>query len=118
MFSALIGFLVFAGFGAAMILQPQLLTRVTNLELSTPEARNEARSAYGGLGAGLAFAFFIALVYSPWRQPILLTAGLAMWGMAGARGYASWLERPTSPNIWIALAAEGVLGLLFIFFAG
>jgi hypothetical protein len=118
MFSALIGFLLFAAFGAAMILQPQLLTRLTNLELSTPEARNEARSAYGGLAAGLALAFFIALVYSPWRQPILLTAGLGMWGAAGARGYASWLERPTSPNIWIALAVEGVLGLLFIFFAG
>ena len=118
MISALLGFVLFAALGAVLILQPQYLTRLTNLELSTPESRNEARSAYGGFGVGLALAFFIALVYSPWRQPILLTAGLMLWAMAGARGYSSWLERPTTPNIWIALAAEGVLGLLFIFFAG
>jgi hypothetical protein len=118
MISTFLGLVLFAGLGAVMLLQPQYLTRLTAQELSTPEARNEARATYGGMGIGLAIAFFIALVYSPWRQPILLTTGLMMWGMAGARGYASWLERPTTPTVWMALGAEAFLGLLFIFFAG
>jgi hypothetical protein len=118
MFASTIGFLFFGAMGAAMIWQPQYITRLTGLELSTVDSRNETRAVYGGLGAGLALAFFIAMVYSPWRQPIALVAGLAMLGMSGARGYSAWLERPSSPLIWGFMGIEALLAVIFIFFAG
>jgi hypothetical protein len=45
----------------------------------------------------------------------MFTTGLALMGMAAGRGYAAWLERPTSPIIWGLLAGEAVLGLMIFF---
>lgn len=116
MLAALIGLVASAGFAALMILQPQTLTRITGQELTTPEARNEARATYGGMGVGLALAFFIALVYSPWRTAIGWTIGLMLLGMAGVRGYSWYSDRTTSNTILILIGVDAVLGLVFAFF--
>jgi hypothetical protein len=114
MFSLTIGFLLFAAMGGVMLWRPEYLTRVTNLELSTPESRNEARAVYGGFGVAIALALFVAMV-SDLRGGIMFAVGLALIGMAAGRGYAAWLERPTSPIIWGLLAGEALLGLMIFF---
>jgi Domain of unknown function (DUF4345) len=118
MLSLTLGLILFAAMGGVMIWRPQYLSRVTNLELSTPESRNEARAAYGGLGVGVALALLVAMISLDLRGGIMLTTGLALIGMAGARGYASWLERPTNPIIWGLLAGEAILGLMLFFRVG
>lgn len=115
MVSLTIGFLFFAAMGGALLWRPQYITRVTNIELSTPESRSETRAIYGGFGAAIALALFVAMVYSDLRGGIMFTTGLALLGMAGGRGYAAWLERPTNPIIWGLLAGEAVLGLMLFF---
>lgn len=118
MLASLIGLLVFAAMGGALIWQPQLLTRLIGQELTTPEAKNEVRAVYGGVGIGAALAFFIGIVYSPWRQAIAVTIGLILLAMAGARGYSWWLERTTSPLVYALMGGEAVLGLMLVFFNG
>jgi Domain of unknown function (DUF4345) len=118
MVSLTIGFLLFAAMGGALLWRPQYITRVTNIELSTAESRSETRAIYGGFGAAIAIALFIAMVWEPLRGGIMLTTGLALLGMAGGRGYAAWLERPTNPIIWGLLAGEAVLGLMLFFRVG
>ncbi|MBP6013864.1 MAG: DUF4345 family protein [Alphaproteobacteria bacterium] len=113
--SLYLGFLLFAAMGGALLWQPQYLTRVTGLELSTVESRNEVRAVYGGFGIAAALALFIALVWSPLRGGICLALGLALIGMAAGRGYSAWLERPSNNLIWGLLGAESVLGLMLMF---
>jgi len=115
MFSLIIGFLLFAAMGAVMLWRPEYLSQVTGLELSTPESRSEARAVYGGFGVAMALALFTAIVYSDFRGGIMYTTGLVLIGMAAGRGYAAWLERPTSPLIWGLLAGEAILGLMIFF---
>ena len=113
--SLYLGQLLFAAMGAGLLWRPQYLTRLTNVELTTIEARNEVRAVYGGFGIAMAIALFIALVWSPLRAGITLTIGLALLGMAAGRGYSVWLERPSSTLIWVFLGGEAVLGLLLLF---
>ena len=115
LFSVYICFLLFAAMGATLLIWPEAIARVTNQEPTTPEARNEVRAVYGGFGVAASLALFIALVWSPLRAGICVALGLALMGMAGGRGYAAWLERPTSNIIWGLLAAEAVLGFLLTF---
>jgi hypothetical protein len=114
-FSLLIGFVLFAAMGATLLIWPEALARVTNQEPATPESRNEIRAVYGGFGIAIALALFVAMVYSDYRGGIMLTVGLALIGMAGGRGYAAYLERPTSNIIWGLLGAEALLGLIILF---
>jgi len=113
--SLYLAFLLFAAMGAALLWQPQYVSRLTNVELATIEARNEARAVYGGFGVAMALALFIGLVYSPLRAGICVTIGLALIGMAAARGYSLYLERTSSTMIWGFLAGEAILGLLLFF---
>ena len=115
MFSLTIAFLLFAAMGVALLWRPQYITRVTNIELSTPESRSETRAIYGGFGVAIALALFVAMVYSDFRPGIMFATGLALIGMAGGRGYSAWLERPTNMIIWGLMAGEAVLGLLLFF---
>ena len=115
MFSLTIGLLLFAAMGAVMLWRPEYLTQVTGVELSTPEARSEARAVYGGFGVAVALALFTAIVYSDFRGGIMYTTGLMLLGMAAGRGYSAWLERPTSPVIWGLLAGEAILGFMIFF---
>ena len=115
MFSLTIGLLLFAAMGAVMLWRPEYLTQVTGVELSTPEARSEARAVYGGFGVAVALALFTALVYSDFRGGIMYTTGLMLLGMAAGRGYSAWLERPTTPVIWGLLAGEAILGFMIFF---
>ena len=118
MFSLTIAFLLFAAMGGLMLWRPQYITRVTNIELSTPESRSETRAVYGGFGAAIALALFVAMVYSDLRGGIMFTTGLALIGMAAGRGYSAWLERPTNNIIWGLLGGEAVLGILLFFRIG
>jgi len=113
--SLYLGLVLFAAMGAGLLWQPQYLTRLTNVELSTLESRNEVRAVYGGFGIAMALALFIALVWSPLRGGITLTIGLALIGMAAGRGYSAWLERPSSTMIWGFLIGEAILGILLFF---
>ena len=113
--SLYLGFILFAAMGAGLLWQPQYLTRLTGVELTTIESRNEVRAVYGGFGAAMALALFLALVYSPLRPGICLTIGLALIGMAAGRGYSWWLERTSSPMVWGFFGGELLLGILLFF---
>lgn len=113
--SLFIAFAVFAAMGGALLWKPEYLTRLTGVELSTIESRNEVRAVYGGFGVAMAIAMFIAMVYSPLSGGILLTSGLALIGMAAGRGYSAWLEMPTNVLIWVFLGLEALLGLMLFF---
>ena len=113
--SLFLAFLLFAAMGGVMLWKPEYLTRLTGVELSTIESRNEARAVYGGFGVAMAIAMFIAMVYSPLSGGILLTSGLALIGMAAGRGYSAWLEMPTNSLVWVFLGVEAVLGLMLFF---
>lgn len=113
--SLYLGLVLFAAMGAGLLWQPQYLTRLTNVELTTVESRNEVRAVYGGFGVAMALALFIALVWSPLRPGICLTIGLALIGMAAGRGYSLWLERTSSTMVWGFLAGEAVLGVMLFF---
>ena len=118
MLSLTIGLILFAAMGGVMLWQPQYITRVTNIELSTPESRSETRAVYGGFGIAMALALLVAMISMDLRGGIMLTAGLSLIGMACGRGYAAWLERPTSPIIWGLLGGEAILGLMLFFRVG
>jgi hypothetical protein len=113
--SLYLGFILFAAMGAGLLWQPQYLTRLTGVELTTIESRNEARAVYGGFGVAMAIALFIALVWSPLRSGICLTIGLALIGMAAGRGYSWYLERTSNTMIWGFLIGEAILGLMLFF---
>jgi hypothetical protein len=112
--SLFLAFVLFGAMGGALLWRPEYVTRLTNVELTTIESRNEVRAVYGGFGIAMAIAMFIAVVYSPLRGGIMLTAGLALLGMAAGRGYSAWLERP-STMIWAFLGIEALLGLMLFF---
>ena len=113
--STFLAFTLFAAMGGVMLWKPEDLTRLTGVELSTVESRNEARAVYGGFGVAMALAMFIAMVYSPLSGGILLTSGLALIGMAAGRGYSAWLEMPANSLIWVFLGIESLLGLMLFF---
>jgi hypothetical protein len=113
--SLFIAFLLFAAMGAALLWRPEYLTRLTGVDLSTVESRNEVRAVYGGFGIAMALAMFIAMVYEPLRGGIMMTTGLALIGMAAGRGYSVWLEPPTNNLVWVFLGLEAVLGLMVFF---
>lgn len=113
--SLFLAFALFAVMGAALLWKPEYLTRLTGVELTTVESRNEVRAVYGGFGVAMAIAMFIAMVYSPLSGGIMLTSGLALIGMAAGRGYSAWLEMPTNSLIWVFLGIEALLGLMLFF---
>src|SRR5262245_57490840 len=112
--SLFLAFLLFAAMGGALLWRPEFLTRLTNVELTTIESRNEVRAVYGGFGIAMAIALLIAAIFSHLYQGILMTIGLALIGMAAGRGYSAWLERP-SAMVWAFLALEAVLGIMLFF---
>lgn len=113
--SLYLGLVLFAAMGAALLWQPEYLSRLTNVELTTVESRNEVRAVYGGFGIAMALALIIALVWSPLSPGICITIALALMGMAAGRGYSWYLEPTSSPMIWGFLVGEAVLGLLLFF---
>ncbi|MEQ1863333.1 MAG: DUF4345 family protein [Micropepsaceae bacterium] len=118
MLSLTLGLILFAAMGGVLLWQPQYITRVTNVELSTPESRSEARAVYGGFGVAMALALLVAMISLDLRGGIMMTAGLSLIGMAAGRGYSAWLERPTNPIIWGLLGGEAILGLMLFFRVG
>lgn len=113
--SLFLAFLLFAAMGGLLLWKPEYLTRLTGVELTTIESRNEVRAVYGGFGVAMAIAMFIAMVYSPLSGGILLTSGLALIGMAAGRGYSAWLEMPSNTLVWVFLGVEALLGLMLFF---
>jgi len=113
--SLFIAFALFAAMGGVMLWKPEYLTRLTGVELSTIESRNEARAVYGGFGVAMALAILIGMISLDLRSGVMLTSGLALIGMAAGRGYSAWLEMPTNSLIWAFLGLEALLGLMLFF---
>jgi hypothetical protein len=113
--SLFIAFILFAAMGAGLIWKPEYVSRLTGVELTTVESRNEVRAVYGGFGVAMAIAMFIAMVSTGLRGGIMVTTGLALIGMAAGRGYSIWLERPANNLIYAFLGLEAVIGLMVFF---
>lgn len=112
--SLFLAFVLFAAMGGALLWKPEYLTRLTNVELTTIESRNEVRAVYGGFGIAMALALLLAAIFSHLYQGVMLTAGLALIGMAAGRAYSAWLETPPM-MVWVFLGIEAVLGVMLFF---
>lgn len=97
--------LVFGGFGAWLLVQPQALSAL-GIELATPAARTEIRGFYGGLELGLAGFFAVAALRPAWFRPALVVQVCALGGIAAGRLVGFALDGPPEALLLALLAAE------------
>jgi Domain of unknown function (DUF4345) len=97
----------FAGFGIALLVKPDLLSKV-DIELRSDTARAEVRAMYGGMEIGLAVFFALCATKRKWHRPGLWaqTAGLGGLSLGRTLGIALSAER--RPLLLALLAAEGL----------
>lgn len=76
--------LVYAGFGAVMLVAPEVLGAV-GIELRSAAARTEVRSIYGGLELGLALFLGLSAARGRWLEPALVVQAATLGGAALGR---------------------------------
>ena len=74
----------FAGFGAALLLKPEIL-RTIGIKGHGPNARTELRATYGGMELGFGAFFAMALRNPEWRKPALTAILLGIGGLGVTR---------------------------------
>lgn len=74
-----------AGQAVVALTQPATIAGVVGLDVTTPEARSEVMTFYGGFYAGMAALFALALVRRSLREGALAFLALALTGAALAR---------------------------------
>lgn len=109
----------FAIMGAAALVRPALIWAPFGAEPTTPAARNEVRAVYGGFGLAVAVLLVVADgAASGFRDGVLVTAAIALAGMAAGRVIAAVVE-PRSIRGFPALflLIELVLAALLVYAA-
>jgi hypothetical protein len=101
---------VYAAIGAAFVLAPHTFAPLVGIELTSITADNDFRAVYGGVPAGLAVFFVMALRRPDWLRPALMVVALTLGGLAASRVW-SWLVAGWPEPIGLALHASEILGL-------
>lgn len=98
--------LAFAGFGLAFVLYPRTLATLVDLQLTTPTARVDFVSTYGGFELG--FALFLALCTRRDDRVSLglLAAALCLGGFAAVRLIGLVALDGLRPIVHLLLALE------------
>ena len=102
---------VYGAIGIGFILAPQALGGVVGIELTNTTAHNDFRAVYGGVPAGLAVFFVMALRRREWTLPALWTIVLTLGGLAASRVYSWIVDGWAGPVAYLLHGAEigGVL---------
>jgi len=101
---------VYAAIGAAFVLAPHTFAAWVGIELTSVTADNDFRAVYGGVPAGLAVFFVMALRRPGWMRPALWVVALTLGGLAASRVW-SWLVAGWPEPIGLALHAAEIAGL-------
>lgn len=98
--------LMFAGFGALLLVRPQALGSMVGVELPTAASRVEIRTFYGGLELGLAALAVIGILRPAWTGAALLGLALATGGCALGRIAGLVVEGTAERALLVALLIE------------
>lgn len=104
----------FLGMGLVGIVRPQFIPTLFGVPHSEKLLRNEVSAVYGGFGifiSGMLFALLFDQLGS-YRQGILLTVSLALFGMAFGRLLAIAIQRYVHKKIIFFFFLETVLASL------
>ncbi len=94
----------FAGFGAALMVKPDLLRKV-GMKAINANGRTELRAMYGGMEFGFGVFFALAATKPEWRRPAL-TAVLCAIGALGATRVATAANEGADPMMYALAAPE------------
>ncbi len=98
--------LMFGGFGAWLLLQPEQLETLVGLAADSPAAKTELRTFYGGLELGLAAMFLWGAIARDLTGPFCLALGLTSTGLAAGRVYGLAVDGSASTQMYAFLATE------------
>ena len=102
----------YTGFGFASAFWPEMMARLTDIQLPTPTAKIDFAATYGGFELGLAGFLLLSLWRQTWLESGLWAGVLTLAGFAVVR-LISLISGNASvrPAIYLALALElcGVL---------
>lgn len=104
--------LMHAGFGAAYVIWPVRMARLSKFELTAPMAVTEMRAFYGGLELGWAAFLVICAVRPGWVVPGLVAILCVYAGIIAARVLGIVLDKSGQGLILQILAAECVTAIL------
>ena len=83
----------FAVMGLAALVKPALMWAPFGVAPTTPGSRSEVRAVYGGFGVALAVLLFVADGWTTdLRAGVVLTAAVALAGMAAGRAISALVE--------------------------
>lgn len=84
---------LFAVLGLAALVRPALIWWPFGVEPTTPAARNEVRAVYGGFGLALAAVLVLSDDRAAdFRDGVLMTVAISLFGMAAGRVVSALLE--------------------------
>ena len=108
----------FLGMGLYALAAPASLIRPFGISLSRPESRAEVRAVYGGFGLAIAGVLGYAALHPSASDAILITAAVALAGMAVGRLISAIVDERTAfyPN-WFYFLVEVVLAAALVFAA-
>jgi hypothetical protein len=109
-----LGGICFLGFGAVMLVSPQATMAHLGVMVPDGPATTEIRSFYGGLELGLGMLMLAALKKVQYRRAGLVLGAATYGSVAGARALGMLIDRSSSGFLWMALAVEIALVLLFL----
>jgi hypothetical protein len=110
---------VAAGFGLmglGALARPRMVLDQFGVTVETAEGRNEVRAVYGGFGIALAAILAVAALGDPSTgEGIVVTAAVALLGMAGGRVVSAVVDRPAGFfPVWLYFAIEVVAGIALL----
>lgn len=106
----------FAGMGVYALATPAGVLGNFEVDVRSPEGRNEVRAVYGGFGLAVAAVLVVgAGASASVREGVLLAIGVAVGGMAAGRLAGAALERPRGLYpVWFWLGAEVVMAAVLL----
>jgi len=102
---------VFAAIGLGFIVVPHTLAPLVGIALTDVTADNDFRAVYGGVPAGLAVFFVLALRRADWELPALYVVLLTLAGLAASR-FVSWAVAGWPAPIAFGLHAMEIAGIV------
>ena len=106
--------LAFTVMGVGALVAPTLVTRQFGIPDLTDAGRSEVRAVYGGFGVAIAGMLMFALAREDLRLGIVVTAAVALFGMAVGRLISAAIDRSMSRVALMYFAVEVVAGALLV----
>jgi hypothetical protein len=109
--AVLVSVLMFAVFGAWLLLAPEKLGTWLGVEANTAKARTEVRAFYGGIQLGIVLLGLIAVFVRPdWLAVTCAALSCQLLSVVTCRIYGMVVDGSASATMWTVLATEAVAG--------